>query len=296
MSTQFDSATPHSTTTEPLKTVQRYLKGYQISSSSGSNGDNSLFPFTPVPKPSSSTRYYRHALSSEGKAALCRGELNHNLQVYSPDDIIKHHESRKSLVPQGVGANKLHKMEAFAKIEEDKQHSQRAFDEKASQSMYDLCSSNAPAPLDLQRTPELPPISTLRRKFSGEETQALASLHKNVHTASRVDYLSHHPRTEMPSSSTSRISSRIPRPLSNTDTAHQFSQNTTFDTFLVPHKSGKGEAYRNALNAKEVKNEKAPALRRFSKMRSTPTLRQRFSRSGLRREGKDNVPDMSALP
>lgn len=130
MSTQFDSATPHSTTTEPLKTVQRYLKGYQISSSSGSNGDNSLFPFTPVPKPSSSTRYYRHALSSEGKAALCRGELNHNLQVYSPDDIIKHHESRKSLVPQGVGANKLHKMEAFAKIEEDKQHSQRAFDEK----------------------------------------------------------------------------------------------------------------------------------------------------------------------
>lgn len=119
--------------------------------------------------------------------------------------------------------------------------------------MYDLCSSNAPAPLDLQRTPELPPISTLRRKFSGEETQALASLHKNVHTASRVDYLSHHPRTEMPSSSTSRISSRIPRPLSNTDTAHQFSQNTTFDTFLVPHKSGKGEAYRNALNAKEVK-------------------------------------------
>lgn len=329
---------------QSLDNVQRYLKGYDTSSSNDNNAGTPFAPYTPAPGPGKSARYYSHALSNEDKLALAQGELNHNLQTWAPEDLVKHHESRKSLVPQGVGANKLRKMEAFAKIEEEKQHSQRALDKKvrgkaflpsfrltndkgqqgyvayhpqASQSMYDLRSVSAPlARHRYQQPASPPPVASLRRKYSWEPVEAPSTPVQNVRTAGGTDsdYFSFQPGLEVLSTPTSQRSSGVPSshmssPLSNKDTAHQHNPDTTFDRFLAPHKSGKGEAFRGAENAKKVKVKvsdedfgrsvpgpaKVNTLRRFKKMRSTPTLRQRFSRSGLRQEATEEVPDVPAL-
>ncbi|KAH7399116.1 hypothetical protein DE146DRAFT_756091 [Phaeosphaeria sp. MPI-PUGE-AT-0046c] len=323
----FDSATHNSTSTQSLGGVQEYLQGYQNSLSSDNNGNGSLASFDPDPQPSKRARYYSHALSPEDKAALSRGELYPNLHMYEQKDMIKYHEFRRSLVPRDVGSSKLRKVEAFANIDEEKQHSQRALDNseivggrlshvlltneegendhgayllQIAQSMYDLRLSSTPAQYHPSPAPPLPPVPTLRRKYSWEGFQATASPGHNIRTAGGTDYFSYVPGVEVPSDSTSRTSNCIPSPLSIADTAHQHNPNITFDTFLVPHKSGKGEAYHGALNA-ERHNAKddislsatgpaKKALRRFTKMRSTPTLRQRFSRSDLKQEGGKEVP------
>ncbi|XPS71986.1 hypothetical protein M3J09_004154 [Ascochyta lentis] len=49
------------------------------------------------------TRYYATALTSTDKAALARGDENHNLKSWTPKDMILYEELRKSLV-----SNKLY--------------------------------------------------------------------------------------------------------------------------------------------------------------------------------------------
>lgn len=332
----FSSSRRSSISQQSFDNVQQYPQGYYTSSSSENNTHTPSVPYSLATGPSRSTRYYSHALSDEDKLALAQGELNHNLQTWAPEDLVKHHESRKSLVPQGIGANKLRKIEAFAKIEEEKQRSQRASDKKvrgkamlpsfrlthgkgqqeyiayhpqASQSMYDLRSASAPITLQ----PDLPPASpqavpTLRRKYSWEPAPATTAPHQNVRTVggTESDYFSFQRGHVVPPTPRSRTSSCVPSSgvpclLSAKDTAHQHNPDTTFDTFLMPHISGKGEAYRGADNAKKFKvkvsdEDTGDTLRRFKKMRSTATLRQRFSRSGLRHENEKDDPDVPALP
>lgn len=344
----FSSTRRNSTSTQSQENVQQYLTGYDNLSSSDDNADTPFTPYTPYtppPESSKAARYYSHALSNEDRLALAQGELNHNLQTWAPEDLVKHHESRKLLVPQGVGANKLRKMEAFAKIEEEKKHSQRALDKKvrgkallpsfhltndkgqqgyiayhpqASQSMYDLRSASTLVPQPSRHVPASPtPVRTLRRKYSWEPEQAPSNPHQNVRTAGGIDsgYSSFQPGPEKLLTPSSRTSNRVPssrvfNPLLNKDTAQQHDPDMTFDTFLVPHKSGKGEAYRGSNNAKIVRAKasdddfgvsapgpaKENTLRRLKKMQSTPTLRQRFSRSGLRQESDEKVPDVPASP
>ncbi|KAF1917130.1 hypothetical protein BDU57DRAFT_256557 [Ampelomyces quisqualis] len=273
-------------------------QGYHTRSSS--KASNSIVQQLPPPKP----RYYSHALTAEDKDALARGEKNHNLRVYTPKDVVMHHESRKALVPQGTGTDKLRKMETLATIEQDKQLSQRALDKKASQSMCDLRSSSAPAPKDHFQAPVSPPLPTLARKFSFDMSSPPAS---HARATSTGDYFSHRPYQPSPSSSGS--SSRARSPLSNTSSIHRHNPSTTFDAFLAPHKTGKGEAYRGAANAKMPKvsqsstpnhslspaKEKSPR-RRFSRMPSIPSLKKRMSRRNLGKDGVDGEQDVPPLP
>jgi hypothetical protein len=308
---------------------------YRGSSSSGSSAHH-----LQVPAPVKRARYYSHALSTEDKDALAHGEHNHNLKPYTPKHVVMHHESRKDLVPQGHGTDKLRKMEALAHIEQDKQYSQQAMDKKkvhrssllpvlrltnehgkddpvayhlqASQSMYDLRTFNTAAPqlhMDASVSSVQPPMS---RKFSFDESPP--SLSSHVRATSTGDYFmcrtSVYPGLLTPSSSNAspyRMRSPLAPP-----TDHQRNPSATFDAFLVPHKSGKGEAFRGAPNAKREKVSKkkssptseqartpvAQAMRRFSKMSSMPLIKNRLSRRDLQKDMEEDAdfPPMPPLP
>jgi hypothetical protein len=297
--------------------------------------NSSLSSDVPPPLPFKKGRFYSNALSSEDKAALVHGELNHNLKVWSPTDVVMHHESRKSLVPQGPGIDKLRKMEAMASIERDKQHSQQvlnrevrgstilpsfrltndkgeddnvAYHRQATQSMYDLRSPSAP----LQRSLPLPP--TLARKFSFDATTPPPLEAKGIRPVSTDDYFSHRPSRPSrprsmlsPPSPDSRESSRGRSPLSQ---GHRHNPNTTFDSMLAPHKSGKGEVFRGSPHAKKAKASASDASSspgqspvrdkkqcRFSKMPSMISLKKRSSRYDLRKNGADDdIPEVPSLP
>jgi hypothetical protein len=239
--------------------------------------NNSLALDVPPPQPHKKGRFYSNALSNADKAALAHGELNHNHKVWTPKDVVMHHESRKSLVPQGPGVDKLRKMDALASIERDKQHSQQALNRKvrgsailpsfrltndkgendrvayhsqATQSMYDLRSPSAPAP-----TRE--PMPTLARKFSFDATEPPPVEAVHIRAPSTGDYISHRPArprsTLAPSTSSSDSSTRVRSPLAPEVSRHRNKPSATFDTMLAPHKSGKGEVLRGSPNAKKVK-------------------------------------------
>lgn len=261
---------------------------YTHRSSSGSSFEHGACPLLPVKK----TRYYSYALSNEDKEALARGEMNHNLKEYSAKDMILHHESRKALVPHNT--SKLDKIEVFANIEREKQYSQQAMDKKVrnpanipdiprifiinehghkqkltdceqtSQSMYDLRSSSAPAP-QLSPPVSLSPPSVsppLTRTWSFDASPPNTRL-THVRAASNGDYFSSRPirrtrpeRLRQPSSPVADTSNRVRSPLANELSRHQHNPEVTFDTFLVAHKSGKGEVVRGSDHAKKDKDSK----------------------------------------
>lgn len=247
-------------------------------------------------------RYYTALLSDDDRQALSRGEKNHNLRKWSAEDMVNYHQSRKSLVPHAM--HKVDKMIALADIEQDKQHSQRAMTvttdrvrrrrfrlpyikvtadhdkehceltQSARDFRFPRLSPNELPPAPTTRSPAISPIA-----FDGDLSEPL-SWHS--HAASSGDYFSHRPayrtgpshhRRTSPLASSSGPSSdsstRIRSPLAQ---EVQFPHNpvVTFDSFLVPHKSGKGETFYNGLA-----NTKKSKFPRLSKMPSMPLLRKR---------------------
>jgi hypothetical protein len=294
--------------------------------------NSSLALNVPPPQPPKKGRFYSNALSNADKAALAHGELNHNHKAWTPKDMVLHHESRKSLVPQGQGVDKMRKMDALASIERDKQHSQQALNRKvrgsailpsfrltndkgendrvayhsqATQSMYNLRSPSAPAP-----TRE--PMPTLARTFSFDATEPPPVEAVHIRAPSTGDCFSHRaarPRsTLLPSTSSSDSSTRVRSALAPDISRHRHNPSATFDTMLAPHKSGKGEVLRGSPNAKKVKGSssagsspghspvKDKKQRRFSKMPSMLSLKKRSSRYSLRKDGEEDVPDVPSLP
>ncbi|EAT76968.2 hypothetical protein SNOG_15593 [Parastagonospora nodorum SN15] len=208
------SSSPASSISDEESETRSYLASLPTSSRS----EYSALP----PSQADNARYYDHALSKGDHDALIMGELNHNLRAYTPRDLVIHHESRKELVPQGIaGTDKLGEMEAFAKIEQEKQHS------------HQVQERNLPS-------------------------------------------------------------------------AHRHNLSATFDSFLVPHKSGKGEAFRGTPTAKKpkaIKEKRSSSsmqpvtntLRRLSMMPSMHSLKICKSRASLRKDSLENS-DVSPLP
>ncbi|KAH7090720.1 hypothetical protein FB567DRAFT_520515 [Paraphoma chrysanthemicola] len=329
----FEAGPPSSSPSQHEQVGLLAFPSSQSSSSGFSQG-------APVQQPAKRARYYSTALTDADKDALARGEENHYLKVWTPKDVVMHHESRKALVPHSF-ISKLDKIDAFAQIENDVQQSQAAVKKKvrksklpllrltnedgrndrmtyqaqASQSMFDLRSSSAPAPQLLPSSPVLPHIPALSRKFSFEKSPGFTRT-GHVRAASSGDHprRTTRPQRLQPSSSpSSGSSSRERSPLGSQDPVHQANPNTTFDAFLVPHKSGKGEVYRGADNAKRTKHTKgsgadtpdagsSPATdassprRLLRKMTSIPRLRKRSSRFDVRKTEDDDVPDVPPLP
>ncbi|KAF1938868.1 hypothetical protein EJ02DRAFT_353573 [Clathrospora elynae] len=262
--------------------------------------DFSGFSFEPLPKPA---RYYAQTLSVPDKHALTTGEKNQNFKSWTPKDAVMHHEARKDLVPRVMP--KADKTNALAGIEHDKQKSAQAFSrmtikkeedegeatyeqphqQLASKSTTDLRSSSAPAPKLLATLPVSPHMV--------DEEMAPPRSSQHARAASSGDYFSHNPpgrvpgrrpvrhtRGHSPLASSSAPSSdtsnhRVRSPLTQEVPQHQHNPRVTFDAFLAPHKSGKGEAFHDTANAKK-KPEGSPksARSRLGRM-SMPLLRRR---------------------
>ncbi|KAI4645058.1 hypothetical protein J4E93_005857 [Alternaria ventricosa] len=308
------NATNRSTSTDPQpryhlteSSVRRY-----------SNDSMSVFSWEdPAPKP----RYYAQALSPEDTQSLSQGEKNHNLQEWSVTRLIIHHDQRKALIPQVMPIEE--KMSALAEIDHEMQQSQRAVantkekvrnklhiprirkttdntkDEEhsrtqfwqSSQSTYDLRSSMLPPPLP-RSTPTAQPeqyeeprnrrYSHARAASSGDYFYQPSSPRTSAYNTRRISSLA---TSSGPSSSSS--SNHVRSPL-NQEVQFRADPATTFDSFLVPHKSGRGEVLAESKNAKKVETPTASLsptpkalakVRRLTKMPSMPLLRKRSSGS-----------------
>ncbi|KAH6870202.1 hypothetical protein BKA58DRAFT_315313 [Alternaria rosae] len=255
----------------------------------------------PAPRP----RYYAQALSVEDLKALAQGEKNHNLQEWSSERLVTHHEGQEALVPRAMPM--VEKMNALADIEHDMLQSQRAAvktkekdDEyihthfwRSSQSTYDLCSSMLPPSLP-QSTPTAPSeeygaprhrrYSHTRAASSGDYFSQPSGPRTSAYNTRRISPLA---SPSGPSSSSS--STRVRSPLKQ-GVLFRADPEATFDSFLVPHKSGKGEVLADSKNALRVKTPMASSspspspkamtkVRRLTKIPSMPLLRKRSSGS-----------------
>jgi hypothetical protein len=275
---------------------------------------DSMWSYTPIRKPLS--RYYAEALSAEDKQALAQGEKNHNLREWSGEDLVTHHDARKGLVPHVMP--KVEKSHALAGIEYDKQHSQRALSKMPEKVRHifrrprsSLTIDNAKDDEDArahsgqysQSTYDLRSSETSHTPSFQEDAEPHPHRHPHARAASNGDYFSqssgrrtsaYNTRRISPLASTSgpassNSSTRIGSPLSQ-EVRFRANPETTFDSFLAPHKSGKGEVFHDSENAMKVKTPKAshspspsPNLmakaRRLTKMPSMPLLRRRSSGS-----------------
>jgi hypothetical protein len=231
-------------------------------------------------------RYYATALSKDDIQALVRGEKNHNLKQWLPKDLVIHHESRKDLVPRVMP--KVEKIIALADIEHGRRYSQRAMIKTEEKTMDKV-----------RRTFRLPRIkvTTYNGKEDHEFTSVQSALdfcstssspvelppspsRNHTRSASSSDYFSHRPAHQTTTSHHRRISSlalssgpssdsstRVRSPLAQ-EIQHRHNPEVTFDSFLAPHKSGKGETFHDTVDAK-------PQAPRLGKMPSMPHLRKR---------------------
>jgi len=271
----------------------------------------------PAPKP----RYYAQALSVEDLKALAQGEKNHNLQEWSVERLFTHHGDRRVLIPQAMPLEE--KMFALAEIDHEMQQSQRAVpktkekvrnkvhiprikkttdnkkDEEhsrtqfwqSSRSTHDLRSSMLPPPLP-HSTPTAQPeeyeeprnrrYSHARAASSGDYFYQSSSPRTSAYNTRRISPLA---SPSGPSSSSS--SNHVRSPL-NQEVRFRANPETTFESFLVPHKSGRGEVLAKSKNAMKDKTPTASLspspkalakVRRLTKMPSMPLLRKRSSGS-----------------
>jgi hypothetical protein len=245
-------------------------------------------------------RYYAQALSTEDKAALARGDKNHNLKEWSGKDLIKHHEARKTLVPRVMP--KVDKTNALASIEHDTQGALTKMAKKVrkvlrvprikvtdtsqeeeatwkpaehwgiGESSLDLRSSRAPIPAP---APVSPPAAV-------DEVRQPRNSH--IRAASSGDYFSsmppprhRHSRRPSPlvSSSGPPSSERVRSPLAR-EVQFRANPEATFDSFLVPVKQGHKTKLVTPKNSPEGSPNSRPVKQsRLSKMPSMPLLRKR---------------------
>ncbi|KAI4680152.1 uncharacterized protein J4E88_006043 [Alternaria novae-zelandiae] len=244
----------------------------------------------PAPKP----RYYAQALSVEDLTALAQGEKNHNLQEWSDERLFTHHGDRRGLIPQAMPLEE--KMFALAEIDHEMQQSQCTVaktKEKFWQSSptYDFRSSMLPPPLP-RSTPTAQPeeyeeprnrrYSHARAASSGDYFYQPSSSRTSTYNTRHISPLA---SPSGPSSSSS--SNHVRSPL-NQEVLFRANPATTFDSFLVPHKSGTGEVLAESKNAMKDKTPTASLspspnalakVRRLTKMPSMPLLRKRSSGS-----------------
>jgi hypothetical protein len=279
----------------------------------------SIFPFEETPK---LPRYYSKALSVDDRQALLQGEKNHNLQEWSAKNLVSHHDARKDLVPRKIPEvektkalaviehDEQHSQGALSRITgkvrkifnlprnkitidtvKDDEHGHAQL-RQASQSTYDLHSSISP-PHGLPPLPQLTPTPTPPFEEAEEEPRHYRSSHARA--ASSGDYFSQSrgPRTSAHNTRISQLASTSGPPSSNSSIRVrsplaqevQFRANPliTFDSFLAPHKSGKGEVFHDSENARKIKTPKASPspspktkakTRKLTKMPSMPLLRK----------------------
>lgn len=261
----------------------------------------------------SKQRYYSHALSNEDKTALAIGDQNHNLKSWGPEDAIHFHQGRLDLAHQGVAdrdvfvvarerelqdqqaknakKKKVRKFFSFGLLEKSKSSSkgtdtmQNPFyrsSRPSTSSPESEFSLQNPSTSSLVGEPSLRSVPATSLQSPSPRPRA-PKIH--VRTPSTGDYFSRcrQPKRHISSPLTQEVGCFTARP------------DITFDSFLSPHISGKGEAFRGADNAiktdengdkedetKFKARQTARLTNTLSKMSSMPMLRGRKSTKSLK--------------
>lgn len=216
-------------------------------------------------------RYYT-ALSDDDMQALSRGIKNHNLKTWSPEDTIKYHEARKNLIP--LVMPKVEKMNALADIEHDRQYAQRAMTTDGSvrpafllpairvidcnnKEQGDAASSSRSSlssPMNTPGTSSPQPTSLhTRASITGDTSPPIDHRSYNLYHHHRRRHISPLASPSSSSSSGPSSSPHIRSPLAP-QVPFRINPDVTFDSFLVPHKSGKGEILPGATNKSKSKS------------------------------------------
>lgn len=235
-------------------------------------------------KEAKKARYYSYALSSEDKHALAVGELNHNLKEWSLEDLILFHECRIDLIHPGLENQeewielRTKEKEKSAQYVSDTRKKQRLVrrlsgpalttltstshfshstinHSQASQSEQQLRVTSAPVSTAPHQASPISSVFGTTSRQSRFFSPADLNAHMYASSASVSDNISH-PQPQKLELKQSRGSSGIWRsrqasPLSPPSEARAYEARpgVTFDSFLAPHISGKGEAFRGSKNA-----------------------------------------------
>jgi hypothetical protein len=154
----------------------------------------------------------------------------------------------------------------------DAQATQRAsLGSDATQSMIDLRLPSSFVPM-----PPLPSSTLGKRPVSSNAGGGGLNRRSRVRPSSNGDsFAGRHGRHSSSQSGNSTLSTnssnRVRSPL-----VHEYKAEVTFDSFLAPHRSGKGETFRDFVNTEVALQESR--LRRISKMPSIPIMRKRMSK------------------
>jgi predicted protein tyrosine phosphatase len=255
-------------------------------------------------KPFNRERYYRQALTDNDKHALAIGEKQPGAKDWTMDDVIRMQKSRLDTLHPGIPAYKEFVEVRRDEVEEaeqalgmKKQQKQNRFSglltpritltpadayplRLTSQSEADLHQALS---VQRNRSSEAPPLPPLPPSFLSQASQG-EEVPGHVRAVSTGDI----------SQRRSRIRPGPPRrivssPLAVEVQPYEVKPEVTFDKFLSPHASGKGEAYRGAANAKKEgsprKGSTNKLSKRLSKISSFSALRKGKSSQGSTTDG-----------
>jgi len=227
------------------------FEGIPASSSKSSSirTDASLMYNAP-PQPVKRPRYYSHTLSNADKHALTLGDTKHNSPIGSPQDLIHRHGPRRELIPRTI--HKANKTAVPTGLQHDKQRRQHIATPTVSKNGYPVSTSPlriTSSLADLHAQPAIPPAHRQPQPYDRHANHSLIDLRFPGRTAAPSP--SPNIRIRIP---TSTPLSPSPSPSPSTPIPSRFQPNptTTFDAFLAPHKSGKGETYAGSPNAKST--------------------------------------------
>jgi hypothetical protein len=176
-------------------------------------------------------RYYASALTSIDQDSLARGDLNHNLKSWTIKDAILHEEARKELVPANMYLGRDKEVRIMPHIQVTEEQTDLSHVRQLHHNFAQWRSSSAPSISPPAHTPVTRPYPHNRAASSGS-------------------YFTNHRRVVQNSSiSSSRVRSPLAMEVSN----YKHSDKVTFDNFLEPHSSGKGEVFRGTKDAKYEK-------------------------------------------
>lgn len=233
---------------------------------------------TPGPQKYKSRRYYQNNLTDEDRQALTVSELNHNLREWTNADLANYHASRPELIPSDeqregriqVFLNERRRSErmVFKVAHQSKQIvgsplvRLEVVDEDEDET-YEVQARNAASRPSNPRVSSTPNLSLTPTSPSAESSQSSFRFPDSQSSSGRRPGLRPGDRYSFVSSSTSvDTQDFVARP------------DATFDSFLAPHKSGKGEAHKDSDQARKPGDPVKPSRRL-----SMPQLKKRVSQT-----------------
>lgn len=178
---------------------------------------NYSLPIYQPKQPWATTRYYALNLTPIDRVALARGDQNHNHKLWTPKDVRMYEEGLIDLMPTNRYKGPDGQMHMVPHIVVTNGRNERAHKKQ------------------------------LRVCLRAPPTSALVDNARELAASSGSYFAQTLNRRPRPFSSIS--ASRVRSPLAVELTAYTYSPEVTFDGFLTPHPSGKGEVYRESEDA-----------------------------------------------